>query len=328
MKTANLATLVPFQENIKVIDQTPRHRTSSNVMEYEIALDIVDKDAILCYLLCEYEGRTLVFSNTIGTVKRITLIIKELGLNGYAIHSQQQQRQRLKNLDRFVNTKKCVLICTDVCARGLDIPSVDNIIHFQVPLSAEDYIHRTGRVGRHETKYNNQAQYDGNSFLLISAQENKLYNKIILALKRPQGLNKLRINERLLSQIGRQVTISKRIASLLDETRRKHRKQSSIKKMADAAGIELDEINCRALNIMKANDNQRGNKSFHKKKYSKKNKHKSFEYGVNNDNNFNNQNKQIKALRKELKQLKAANDLKRPKSSYLTKTFFSDNLVE
>merc|ERR1712130_158140 len=144
----------------------------------------------------------------------------------------------------------------------------------------------------------------------------KLYNKIILALKRPSGLNKLSINERMLVQIRRQVLISKRIDSLLDENRRTHRKTSNLQKMADAAGIELDEINCRALDIMKTDKNARSAQSDHKRKYSKKQKHKTFEYGVNVKNDK--VNKEIKSLRNELKQLRAINDLKRPKSSYLT----------
>eukprot|EP01084_Bolivina_argentea_P184411 318047_1 len=120
---ANLATLVPFQQSISMIDQTPRHRTTHNVCEYECATVATDRDAMVSYLLRTYGGRTLLFANTIGSVKRCTLIVKELGFNAHCIHSQQQQRQRLKNLDRFVINEQCVLICTDIWARGLDIPA-------------------------------------------------------------------------------------------------------------------------------------------------------------------------------------------------------------
>lgn len=50
----------------------------------------------------------------------------------FPLHASMQQRQRLKNLDRFKASDNCVLVCTDVAARGLDIPNVDNVVHYQV----------------------------------------------------------------------------------------------------------------------------------------------------------------------------------------------------
>jgi superfamily II DNA/RNA helicase len=70
-----------------------------------------------------------------------------------------QQRQRLKNLDRFKQTvnrieagspqlETAILVCTDVAARGLDIPYVSNIVHYQCPFNGETYVHRSGRTAR------------------------------------------------------------------------------------------------------------------------------------------------------------------------------------
>lgn len=68
------------------------------------------------------------------------------------LHSRMQQRARLKNFDRFrrdvenlsanPTQQSAVLVCTDVGARGLDIPNVNNIIHYQMPENAEVYLHR------------------------------------------------------------------------------------------------------------------------------------------------------------------------------------------
>jgi ATP-dependent RNA helicase DDX24/MAK5 len=55
----------------------------------------------------------------------------------HGLHAQMQQRQRLKNLDRFRDNKNCVLIATDVAARGLDIALLDHVIHYQLPRTAE-----------------------------------------------------------------------------------------------------------------------------------------------------------------------------------------------
>lgn len=71
-----------------------------------------------------------------------------LKLKAYPLHSQLEQRQRLKNLDRFKSASDGVLVATDVAARGLDIPAVDHVIHYQVPRTADAYVHRNGRTAR------------------------------------------------------------------------------------------------------------------------------------------------------------------------------------
>jgi len=63
-----------------------------------------------------------------------------------------QQRQRLKNLDRLRRNEKCVVVATDVAARGLDVPKVEHVIHYHVPRSAEIFVHRSGRTARAAAK--------------------------------------------------------------------------------------------------------------------------------------------------------------------------------
>jgi ATP-dependent RNA helicase DDX24/MAK5 len=66
----------------------------------------------------------------------------------YALHGQMQQRQRLKSLHRFSTQTNAVLITTDVAARGLDIPLVQHVVHYNVPHTAEIFVHRSGRTAR------------------------------------------------------------------------------------------------------------------------------------------------------------------------------------
>jgi superfamily II DNA/RNA helicase len=65
-----------------------------------------------------------VFVNAVSAVRRVAALLKLLGLPAVALHAQQQQRQRLKALDRFKSHEHGVLVATDVAARGLDIPNV------------------------------------------------------------------------------------------------------------------------------------------------------------------------------------------------------------
>jgi len=82
-----------------------------------------------------------------------------------------EQRQRLKNLDRFREVDNSILLATDVAARGLDIPNVQHVIHYQVPNTVESYVHRSGRTARANT--------DGNSLVIVEPKEHLLYLKIL-----------------------------------------------------------------------------------------------------------------------------------------------------
>lgn len=96
------------------------------------------KDYFLYYFLFKYPGRTLVFVNSKDAARRLLPLLKNLQFDQvYGLHADMQQRQRLKNIDRFRQNKKVILIATDVAARGLDIPLVDHVIHYQVPRSSE-----------------------------------------------------------------------------------------------------------------------------------------------------------------------------------------------
>lgn len=99
-----------------------------------------------------------------------------LQLKAYPLHSQLQQRQRLKNLDRFKANAQSILLATDVAARGLDIPAVDHVIHYQIPRTADGYIHRNGRTAR--------ASRDGFSLLMCAPDERRMVRALLTSLGR------------------------------------------------------------------------------------------------------------------------------------------------
>lgn len=79
-------------------------------------------------------------------------------------------------LYRFKNTTNSVLLATDIAARGLDIPAVDHVIHFQIPRSADTYIHRNGRTAR--------AMRKGFSMLMCAPDERKLVRALLKSMGR------------------------------------------------------------------------------------------------------------------------------------------------
>jgi ATP-dependent RNA helicase DDX24/MAK5 len=80
------------------------------------------------------------------------------------------QKQRLKNLERFTANPSCILIATDVAARGLDIPNVKHVIHYQVPKTTENYVHRSGRTAR--------ANNEGIAVLMMEPKEVRDYVRL------------------------------------------------------------------------------------------------------------------------------------------------------
>lgn len=100
------------------------------------------------------------------TRHRANRIAKFLGQNRHAVatlHSDRTQRQREDALRGFREGHYDVLVATDIAARGIDVPEVSHVINFDVPLHAEDYVHRIGRTGR--------AQATGDAFTIMVAEE-------------------------------------------------------------------------------------------------------------------------------------------------------------
>ena len=116
--------------------------TAETLVESRIACSLLEKDFYLYYMLTQHPGRTIVFANSIDAVRRLVNLFGYLKCCPLGLHAQMQQRQRLKNLDRFTKNPRGILIATDVAARGLDIKDVQHVIHYQVPRTSENYVHR------------------------------------------------------------------------------------------------------------------------------------------------------------------------------------------
>jgi len=108
------------------------------------------RDKFLVWLLHEFSGKSaIVFVATCSHTRRLTYLLNYLDLGGsICLHGQMQQQARLAALAKFKNQSGRILIATDVAARGLDIPSVDLVVNYDIPQSAKDYLHRVGRTAR------------------------------------------------------------------------------------------------------------------------------------------------------------------------------------
>ncbi|GFH22098.1 uncharacterized protein HaLaN_19509 [Haematococcus lacustris] len=127
-------------------------RTADTVREQYVFMPHKVKEVYLAHLLGLLPTlkvrSALVFCSTCKGCALLALMLQELGLQCAALHSGRPQKQRLAALASFKSETVPLLLATDVASRGLDIPSVDLVINFDLPLLASDYVHRVGRTAR------------------------------------------------------------------------------------------------------------------------------------------------------------------------------------
>ena len=122
----------------------------------------------------------IIFVNTCQRCQEISETLAELHIENVALHSMMNQMKRMQSLSMFRNQRVKILICTDVCSRGLDIPNVDLVLNYDIPKITTDYIHRVGRTARAHrrgTSITFITQYDVE---LIQTIEDKIEKKLEL----------------------------------------------------------------------------------------------------------------------------------------------------
>lgn len=123
-----------------------------------------DKVDSLYKLLCTLgSSSSIVFCNHRDAVDRVSSLLAEKGLQNERFHGGMEQPDRERALYKFRNGSCHVLVSTDLAARGLDIPEVENIIHYHFPVNEEAFTHRNGRTARWEAK--------GTSYLILHGEE-------------------------------------------------------------------------------------------------------------------------------------------------------------
>lgn len=133
------------------------------------------RDLLIEILTSRHNDQVLVFGRTKHGCNRLAEQLEDAGLKAVAIHGNKSQAQRQKALRDFKANKARVLVATDVAARGLDIPNLPLVINFDLPMVAEDYVHRIGRTGR--------AGAQGEALSLVSPDEGALLRQIQRLLK-------------------------------------------------------------------------------------------------------------------------------------------------
>jgi len=137
--------------------------------------DRAKRDVLRDLLRSEEIGSALIFCNRKRDVATLHRSLEKYGFDAKALHGDMSQPARTETLEQFRQGKFRLLVCSDVAARGLDIPAVSHVFNFDVPIHAEDYVHRIGRTGR--------AGRSGKSFTLAQPDD----SKYLAAIRRLTG---------------------------------------------------------------------------------------------------------------------------------------------
>lgn len=119
----------------------------------------------------------LVFCNRKRDVDVVYRSLEKHGWNAARLHGDMVQSVRMDTLEKFKNGEVSIMVCSDVAARGLDIPSVGHVFNFDVPTHAEDYVHRIGRTGR--------AGRTGKAFTIATKEDTKYIRGIEQLIGKP-----------------------------------------------------------------------------------------------------------------------------------------------
>jgi len=128
------------------------HKEASTVEGLEQGYVICEADKrfllLFSFLKRFTKKKVIVFFSSCASVKYYSELLNYIDLPVLDLHGKQKQQKRTNTFFEFRNAKQGTLICTDVAARGLDIPAVDWIVQFDPPDDPRDYIHRVGRTAR------------------------------------------------------------------------------------------------------------------------------------------------------------------------------------
>jgi ATP-dependent RNA helicase DDX47/RRP3 len=164
-----------LRDPLRVSISSNKYQTVSTLLQSWILVPHSNKDVYLVYLINEFAGQSaIIFTRTVNETQRIAILLRTLGFGAIPLHGQLSQSSRLGALNKFRAGSREILVATDVAARGLDIPSVDVVLNYDLPDDSKTYIHRVGRTAR--------AGKSGHAISLVTQYDAEIWLRIEAAL--------------------------------------------------------------------------------------------------------------------------------------------------
>ncbi|TGO70247.1 hypothetical protein BOTNAR_0002g00310 [Botryotinia narcissicola] len=168
-----------LKDPLRVSISSNKYQTVSTLIQNYIFIPLVHKDTYLIYLLNEFAGQSaIIFTRTVNETQRIAILLRTLGFGAIPLHGQLSQSSRLGALNKFRAGSREILVATDVAARGLDIPSVDVVLNYDISQDSKTYIHRVGRTAR--------AGKSGHAISFVTQYDLEIWLRIEAALGKKQ----------------------------------------------------------------------------------------------------------------------------------------------
>lgn len=166
-----------FLSNPKEISVNPPAETAQTIKQFMVKTASRQKrETLLEIIEQENVGNAFVFCNRKKDIDGLAKWLKDKGYDVAALHGDMNQSERTKTLARLKDGEIRLLVCSDVAARGIDIQGLSHVFNFDVPMNADDYVHRIGRTGR--------AGKEGRAWMLATADEDKYVSAIIKLTKK------------------------------------------------------------------------------------------------------------------------------------------------
>ncbi|AKP52778.1 ATP-dependent RNA helicase [Cyclobacterium amurskyense] len=158
----NIPDFLPFKDYEKV--SFLKEGEVMTLLLQLVRTSSVEKIDTLMRLVADFgQESTLVFCNHRDAVDRISLLLTDFGFQHAVLHGGLEQIDREKNLIKFRSGTHQLLIATDLASRGLDIPEIKHVVHYQLPPKKDAFIHRNGRTAR--------MMAEGQSYLVLAHEE-------------------------------------------------------------------------------------------------------------------------------------------------------------
>ncbi|CAK8537539.1 unnamed protein product [Lathyrus sativus] len=264
--TSNLQKLRErYQDKLYAFEAYEGFKTVEKLTQQAVFIPKKVKDVYLLHILSKMKDMgvrsAIVFVSTCRDCHRLNLMLEVLDQEAAALYSFRSQAQRLEALHEFKSGKVPILLATDVAGRGLDIPTVDLVINYDVPRIPRDYIHRVGRTAR--------AGRGGLALSLVTQNDVDLIREIEALMKRQLDMVEYKENEVL--SLMKKVFSAKNVAKMkmIDdgfEEKAKERKKQKLKMLEEKG-------------LLKQRSKRKRNKEFSKKG----NKHEKVEVDASAD---------------------------------------------
>ena len=203
------------------IQISPKDPVSKNVTHFVMFVEMDDKRFFLkSFINNNPDSKIIVFVRTQVRAERVAKAMERVDISSRVIHGSKDQDKRTKVMNEFKNSEFSILIATDVSARGIDIPDVNYVINYDLPVKTENYVHRVGRTGRGVNK--------GVAISFCSIEEQELLKEIQQFLNKE--IEEIKISKKDYSFTVNSVDAENDLQALFDEHEKWEKKKRKKRK--------------------------------------------------------------------------------------------------